>query len=77
MTALDPERARRAAAALAEGRARIRSGPEPETLVVGSFAGDGTYLVDVERESCTCPDARIRGARCKHLLAALLAGRAP
>ncbi|WP_425604217.1 SWIM zinc finger family protein [Halobellus salinisoli] len=26
----------------------------------------GTYVVDVERESCTCPDSAIRGARCKH-----------
>jgi hypothetical protein len=27
----------------------------------------GTYVVDVERRSCTCPDHAIRGARCKHL----------
>jgi hypothetical protein len=27
----------------------------------------GTYVVDVERRACTCPDHAIRGARCKHL----------
>ncbi|MGQ4556389.1 SWIM zinc finger family protein [Halobellus sp. GM3] len=26
----------------------------------------GTYVVDVERSRCTCPDSAIRGARCKH-----------
>lgn len=26
----------------------------------------GTYVVDVERETCTCPDSAIRDARCKH-----------
>ncbi|WP_203229147.1 SWIM zinc finger family protein [Halobellus captivus] len=26
----------------------------------------GTYVVDVERETCTCPDSAIRGVRCKH-----------
>jgi hypothetical protein len=29
--------------------------------------GGGTYVVDVERRTCTCPDHAIRGARCKHL----------
>jgi hypothetical protein len=27
----------------------------------------GTYVVDVERRTCTCPDHAVRGARCKHL----------
>lgn len=27
----------------------------------------GTYVVDVDDGSCTCPDHAIRGARCKHL----------
>ncbi len=27
----------------------------------------GTYVVDLERRSCTCPDSAIRGARCKHI----------
>jgi len=26
----------------------------------------GTYVVDVERETCTCPDSAIRDAHCKH-----------
>ncbi|MFB6107639.1 MAG: SWIM zinc finger family protein [Haloplanus sp.] len=27
----------------------------------------GTYVVDLETRTCTCPDHAIRGARCKHL----------
>lgn len=27
----------------------------------------GTYVVDLDAGSCTCPDHAIRGARCKHL----------
>jgi hypothetical protein len=27
----------------------------------------GTYVVDLEGRTCTCPDHAIRGARCKHL----------
>lgn len=27
----------------------------------------GTYVVDLDGRSCTCPDHAIRGARCKHL----------
>jgi hypothetical protein len=27
----------------------------------------GTYVVDLEARTCTCPDHAIRGARCKHL----------
>jgi hypothetical protein len=27
----------------------------------------GTYVVDLESDDCTCPDRRLRGARCKHL----------
>ncbi|MFB6096352.1 MAG: SWIM zinc finger family protein [Haloferacaceae archaeon] len=27
----------------------------------------GTYVVDLDARSCTCPDHAIRGARCKHL----------
>jgi hypothetical protein len=27
----------------------------------------GTYVVDVDRGSCTCPDHAIRNAHCKHL----------
>ena len=29
--------------------------------------GDGTYVVDLEGRTCTCPDHAIRGAHCKHL----------
>jgi hypothetical protein len=27
----------------------------------------GTYVVDLEERTCTCPDHAIRGSRCKHL----------
>ncbi|SFL28304.1 SWIM zinc finger [Halogranum rubrum] len=27
----------------------------------------GTYVVDLDERTCTCPDHAIRGARCKHL----------
>ncbi|WP_372910319.1 SWIM zinc finger family protein [Salinigranum sp.] len=27
----------------------------------------GTYVVDLDRRTCTCPDHAIRGSRCKHL----------
>lgn len=70
---LDPRRVARAAEALAEGRVRIQPGPEPGTVVVDSFRGDASYLVDIERGTCTCPDAAYRGAAlCKHRAAVLL-----
>ncbi|GCF13603.1 hypothetical protein Harman_15380 [Haloarcula mannanilytica] len=28
---------------------------------------DSTYLVDIAQRTCSCPDNRIRGERCKHL----------
>lgn len=30
----------------------------------------GTYLVDLDRQYCSCPDQRRRGGTCKHLAAA-------
>lgn len=39
-------------------------------LRAGRYAVDtegGTYVVDLDGQSCTCPDHQIRGARCKHL----------
>ena len=36
---------------------------------------DVLYSVDVRNGTCTCPDSRYRGRRCKHILAvALLQG---
>ncbi|XVH32916.1 SWIM zinc finger family protein [Haloferacaceae archaeon DSL9] len=40
----------------------------------------GTYVVDLDARSCTCPDHAIRGARCKHLRRVAIevtAGRVP
>lgn len=36
---------------------------------VPSQSGTGTYVVDPEMGSCTCPDHEINAAQCKHLLA--------
>lgn len=56
----------------ATGRA-LRARIEPMTVrplrddrYVVETAG-GTYVVDLERRRCTCPDSAIRAARCKHL----------
>jgi hypothetical protein len=40
----------------------------------------GTYVVDLDARTCTCPDHAIRGSRCKHLRRVALdvsAGRVP
>lgn len=37
--------------------------------VVPSATGDGTYAVDVEKGSCTCPDHETRAVKCKHVFA--------
>ena len=39
---------------------------------VPSQSGTGTYLVDPEMGSCTCPDHEVNAATCKHLLAVRL-----
>lgn len=42
--------------------------------------GGGTYVVDLDDGTCTCPDHAIRGARCKHLrrvAVEVTAGRVP
>lgn len=70
--ALDPARVTRAAEALAGGAMRIEPGPKPSTFVVQSFSGEDSYLVDLERGTCTCPDATYHGRRCKHHFAVLL-----
>lgn len=43
----------------------------PHTYVV---RGSQNYLVDLEKETCTCPD-HARGHVCKHLLATVLLER--
>jgi uncharacterized Zn finger protein len=64
-------RLERAEAILLEGRVHRVEGL-PYTYVV---RGSDNYLVDLERETCTCPD-HARGHTCKHLLAAVLLERA-
>ena len=63
-------RLERAEAILLEGRVHRVEGM-PHTYVV---RGSENYLVDLERESCTCPDYA-RGHTCKHLLATVLLER--
>ncbi|RYM39429.1 SWIM zinc finger family protein [Meiothermus sp. PNK-Is4] len=64
-------RLERAEAILLEGRVHRVEGL-PQVYVV---RGSEHYLVDLERESCTCPD-HAKGNTCKHLLAAVLLERA-
>ncbi|MBO1438621.1 SWIM zinc finger family protein [Meiothermus sp. CFH 77666] len=63
-------RLERAEGILLEGRVHRVEGL-PHTYVV---RGNENYLVDLERNSCTCPDAA-KGHACKHLLAAVLLER--
>jgi uncharacterized Zn finger protein len=63
-------RLERAEAILLEGRVHQVEGM-PHTYVV---RGSETYLVDLERETCTCPDHG-KGHTCKHLLAVVLLER--
>lgn len=60
ITALD-ERARRAWTE----RMEVRPLEDDRYLVDGEHGT--TYVVDVKRGRCTCPDRTIRGERCKHL----------
>jgi hypothetical protein len=41
----------------------------PNLYLVPSCSGEGTYRVDYEAETCSCPDHEIRGEVCKHILA--------
>ncbi|ADD27348.1 SWIM zinc finger family protein [Meiothermus ruber] len=63
-------RLERAEGLLLEGRIHRVEGL-PHTYVV---RGSENYLVNLERETCTCPD-HARGHTCKHLLAAVLLER--
>jgi len=63
-------RLERAEAILLEGRVHRVEGL-PHTYVV---RGSQNYLVDLEKETCTCPDHG-RSHTCKHLLAAVLLER--
>lgn len=68
---MDPDRCARAAVALNDGA--IVTPAEDGTYRVESFTGDGEYLVDLDRRTCSCPDAAFRGETCKHVLAVALA----
>jgi hypothetical protein len=41
----------------------------PNLYLVPSCSGEGVYRVDYAAESCSCPDYKIRGEVCKHILA--------
>ena len=74
MTALDvdPSRAAKAARALRDGDVDFqRQGPS--TFRVRSFTRDRSYRVQLNGKlRCNCPDHRIRGETCKHLVAVAL-----
>ncbi|WP_424001477.1 SWIM zinc finger family protein [Haloarcula salina] len=46
---------------------RMAVSPRGESTYAVTTESGHTYLVDVKRRSCSCPDNRIRGERCKHL----------
>lgn len=69
---LDPDRARRAAAALSTGAVDIQR--EGDSYRVRSFTADRQYTVRLDELRCDCPDATYRNKNlCKHLIATALA----
>lgn len=55
--------------ALAKGKAKKIKNIAGTGWLVPSASGGGGYVVDVEKGTCSCPDAEERGARCKHQFA--------
>jgi hypothetical protein len=46
---------------------RMAVRPRAGSTYAVTTESDSTYLVDIAQRSCSCPDNRIRGERCKHL----------
>jgi hypothetical protein len=46
---------------------RMAVRPRGDSTYAVTTESDSTYLVDIAQRSCSCPDNRIRGERCKHL----------
>jgi hypothetical protein len=46
---------------------RMAVRPRAGSTYAVTTESDTTYLVDIDQRSCSCPDNRIRGERCKHL----------
>lgn len=58
--------------ALAKGKAKKIKPVAGSTWLVPSAAGAaGGYVVDVEKGTCSCPDAEERGVKCKHQFAVM------
>jgi transposase len=56
--------------ALAKGKAKkIKPVAGSTWLVPSASGGGGGYVVDVDKGTCSCPDAEERGVRCKHQFA--------
>lgn len=53
-------------------RAKIKHVAGSRWLVPSQTDASGGYVVDVEQNSCTCPDHSDLGIRCKHLWAVIL-----
>ncbi|MFU1781246.1 SWIM zinc finger family protein [Haloarcula japonica] len=46
---------------------RMAVRPRAGSTYAVTTESDSTYLVDIAQHTCSCPDNRIRGERCKHL----------
>lgn len=58
--------------ALAKGKAKkIKNIAGATWLVPSASSGSGGYVVDVEKGTCSCPDAEERGVKCKHQFAVM------
>ncbi len=53
-------------------RAKIKHVAGSRWLVPSQTEPSGGYVVDVEQNSCTCPDHEDRGVKCKHLWAIMI-----
>lgn len=53
-------------------RAKIKHVAGSRWLVPSQTNASGGYVVDVEQNSCTCPDHEDRGVKCKHIWAVMI-----
>ena len=75
--ALHPNRLVRAVRMLSnQGNAEVDAAPAGQSddvwEVPSATHPDVVYSVDIEQDTCTCPDNRYRHRRCKHILAVAL-----
>src|SRR5689334_11934094 len=62
-------RQQRALALVASQRDRIKHVAGARWLVPSATNAHGGYVVDVDAQTCSCPDHEERGTKCKHIWA--------